>query len=75
MLHNIFIEYEGHLDMNESWTHGNLILQKPFLHFRARLNCDLEQNFLCHVVDHTKYINTQYLPFFKFAPARWDIYL
>ena len=35
------------------WTHGNLILQKPFLHFRARLNCDVEQNCLCHVVDHT----------------------
>ena len=34
-------------------THGNLLLQKPFLHFRARLNCDVEQNCLCHVVDHT----------------------
>ena len=34
-------------------THGNLILQKPFLHFRARLNCDVEQNCLCHVVDHS----------------------
>ena len=41
-------------------THGNLILQKPFLHFRARLNCDVEQNCFCHVVDHTKYINTLY---------------
>ena len=34
-------------------THGNLILQKPFLHFRARLKCDVELNCLCHVVDHT----------------------
>ena len=34
-------------------AHGNLILQKPFLHFRARLNCDVEQNYLCHIVDHT----------------------
>ena len=34
-------------------THGNLILQKPFLHFRARLNCDVEQNCVCHIVDHT----------------------
>ena len=34
-------------------THGNLILQKPFLHFCARLNCHVEQNCLRHVVDHT----------------------
>ena len=34
-------------------THGNLILQKPFLHFRARLNCDVEQNYSCQVVDHS----------------------
>ena len=34
-------------------THGNLILQKQFLHFRTRLNCDIEQNCLCHVVEHT----------------------
>ena len=34
-------------------THGNLILQKPLLHFRARLDCNVEQNCLCHVVDHT----------------------
>ena len=33
-------------------THGTLILQKPFLHFRARLNCDVEQPCLRHVVDH-----------------------
>ena len=33
-------------------THGNLILQKS-LHFRARLNFNVEQNYLCHVVDHT----------------------
>ena len=39
--------------INQYITHGNLILQKPFLHFRARLNCDVEQNCLCHVVDHT----------------------
>ena len=34
-------------------THGNLILQKTFLHFRARLNSDVEQICLRHVVDHT----------------------
>ena len=47
-------EMEGgvHEDSRLS-THGNLILQKQFLHFRARLNCDVEQNCLCHVVDYT----------------------
>ena len=34
-------------------THGNLILQKTFLHFRTRLKCDEEQICLCQVVDHT----------------------
>ena len=34
-------------------THGNLILQKPFLHFRTRLKCNVEENCLSHVVDHT----------------------
>ena len=33
-------------------TLGTLILQKPFLHSRARLNCDVEQPCLWHVVDH-----------------------
>ena len=38
----------------------NLMLQIPFLHFRARLNCDVEQNCLYHVVDHNKNIDTLY---------------
>ena len=47
------ILYNIDMTKNSDLTHGNLILQKPFLHFRARLNYDVEQNCLCHVVDHT----------------------
>ena len=51
--HNFSRMYMYILYELETKTHGNLILQKPFLHFRTRLNCDVEQNCLCHVVDHT----------------------
>ena len=33
--------------------HGNLILQKPFLHFCARLNCNAKLNRLVHDVDRS----------------------
>ena len=41
-------------------TRVNLILLKPFMHFHARRNCDVDQNWLCHAVDHTWSINTLY---------------